>query len=347
MRRHMIKKLAWETDYDLSDLELLKDAELEKMYYEKVPGAQERVDSLLGLAHNAMKPHTLKSTMESIEKETKSWEDYGMPTAEEEPKKKPERRLHSWFQHWEEQEKEKEKAKEPVKEFAPDDSGDGGEEDNLHKYARMWYNGDLETQQQVEQILDRMGWEIGELESEEGGAFVVQSGDENGNSYIGFSAEDLTEAVKQRLDAKCWTGKHKEGTKIKGGVRVNNCVPNEAANPAQQAAIAIAKKKKKELNEAPIELDPSEPTNPMIYGHEKANPAKLDYRMLRAAGQFKDLASRVRTAQEVGDIRLWSSIIADFKELSMNVGQISHALEELEKTRRKGGVNSRGIPDLS
>lgn len=34
--------------------------------------------------------------------------------------------------------------------------------------------------------------------------------------------------VKQRLDAKCWAGKHKEGTKIKGGVRVNNCVPNES-----------------------------------------------------------------------------------------------------------------------
>ena len=33
--------------------------------------------------------------------------------------------------------------------------------------------------------------------------------------------------VKQRLDPKCWTGKHKEGTKIKGGIRVNNCVPNE------------------------------------------------------------------------------------------------------------------------
>ena len=30
---------------------------------------------------------------------------------------------------------------------------------------------------------------------------------------------------KQRLDPKCWSGKHKEGTKIKGGVRVNNCVP--------------------------------------------------------------------------------------------------------------------------
>jgi len=59
--------------------------------------------------------------------------------------------------------------------------------------------------------------------------------------------EIVTEAVKQRLDPKCWTGKHKEGTKIKGGVRVNNCVPNEsveeAANAAQQAAIAINMKK--------------------------------------------------------------------------------------------------------
>lgn len=42
------------------------------------------------------------------------------------------------------------------------------------------------------------------------------------------SSEFISEAVKQRLDAKCWKGKHKEGTKIKGGVRVNNCVPNES-----------------------------------------------------------------------------------------------------------------------
>ena len=42
------------------------------------------------------------------------------------------------------------------------------------------------------------------------------------------SSEFITEAIKQRLDPKCWKGKHKEGTKIKGGVRVNNCVPNES-----------------------------------------------------------------------------------------------------------------------
>jgi hypothetical protein len=46
--------------------------------------------------------------------------------------------------------------------------------------------------------------------------------------------EVLTEAIKQRLDPKCWKGKHKEGTKIKGGVRVNNCVPNESVAEGEE-----------------------------------------------------------------------------------------------------------------
>ena len=100
---------------------------------------------------------------------------------------------------------------------------------------------------------------------------------------------------KVRLDPKCWTGKKigNPKTKVKGGVRVNNCVPaesinedgkrcmqcgmtncscpgdsckckpikgwvpgkgfkkaiDEAANAAQQAAIAIAKKKKDGVDE--------------------------------------------------------------------------------------------------
>lgn len=182
-------------------------------------------------------------------------------------------------------EKHKKPVAEGLNEFAPDNS-DGGEEDTLLKFARMWYNGDDVTQQRVEQALARSGWEIGEIESEEGGAFVVQAGDENGDSYIGFNVDDLTEGVaeewshkykssincshpkgfsqkahcagkkkheesmmtmeavcpdcgmcethgdnmmevKQRLDAKCWKGYRKAGTKMKGGVRVNNCVPTE------------------------------------------------------------------------------------------------------------------------
>jgi Domain of unknown function (DUF6321) len=40
--------------------------------------------------------------------------------------------------------------------------------------------------------------------------------------------EIISEEIKTRLDAKCWKGKHKEGTKVKGSTRVNNCVPNES-----------------------------------------------------------------------------------------------------------------------
>ena len=36
---------------------------------------------------------------------------------------------------------------------------------------------------------------------------------------------EIKKKIKQRLDNKCWDGYRKKGTKIKNGVRVNNCVP--------------------------------------------------------------------------------------------------------------------------
>lgn len=134
-----------------------------------------------------------------------------------------------------------------INEFAPS-NGDGGEEDNLHKYARMWYNGDLGTQQQVEQILDRMGWEIGEIESEEGGAFVVRSGDENGNSYIGFAVEDLTEGVAEgkedlvSLRAKAKEISDKIDAIVKDGGRVGLDDPLSRQLKAIRAKMQQAKK---------------------------------------------------------------------------------------------------------
>lgn len=41
----------------------------------------------------------------------------------------------------------------------------------------------------------------------------------------GKKKEEDVEEEKQRLDPSCWKGYRKAGTKIKGGVRVNNCVP--------------------------------------------------------------------------------------------------------------------------
>jgi len=93
------------------------------------------------------------------------------------------------------------------------------------------------------------------------------------------------------------------------------------------------------VTEAPIEMDPADPMDPMIHSHDKANPAKLKYRMLRAAGQLKDLAARAENASP-GE---WQIMARQFEELKMNMEQIRHALEELGKIKSKGGIRSRGI----
>jgi len=53
--------------------------------------------------------------------------------------------------------------------------------------------------------------------------------------------------IKQRLDPKCWTGKKigNPKTKVKGGVRVNNCVPAESVEEAQDTAPKMGAKEKK------------------------------------------------------------------------------------------------------
>jgi hypothetical protein len=99
------------------------------------------------------------------------------------------------------------------------------------------------------------------------------------------------------------------------------------------------KKKDIDVKEAPIEMDPADPMDPMIHSHDKANPAKLKYRMLRAAGQLKDLASRAENASPSE----WQLMARQFEELKMNMEQIRHALDELGKIKRKGGIRSRGI----
>jgi hypothetical protein len=191
-------------------------------------------------------------------------------------------------------------------EFAPGDD----EEKTLLFYARTWYNGDLSTQQQVEKILDRMGWSIGEIEDGEGGCFVVRAGDEHGRSYIPFSIEDLTggqldEIKKGQKDSngytRCWPGKHAEGTKKgKNGGQVRDCRPNEsvdeAANAAQQAAIAINMKKQhkkpKNIAEgAPISTTPNsiEPGGAVDnFKQQMANNTELAYKKGMAEGYDED-----------------------------------------------------------
>jgi hypothetical protein len=78
-------------------------------------------------------------------------------------------------------------------EFAPgaqrDDRGPD-EEEILRQYAAQWYNGDEDPR--VEKLLATMGWEIGQNEDEAGGAFVIRSGDINGDSFISWTDAELS-----------------------------------------------------------------------------------------------------------------------------------------------------------
>jgi hypothetical protein len=79
-------------------------------------------------------------------------------------------------------------------------------------------------------------------------------------------------ALNEAFDEACWTGYKAKGMKKKGNKMVPNCVP-EAANAAQQAAIAIAMKKagKKPKNEEVEHLEEKNaPTNPSLWSRAKA-----------------------------------------------------------------------------
>ena len=87
-----------------------------------------------------------------------------------------------------------------LNEFAPsgDDNRENNPEDVLFRFAQMWYSApDVATQRRVEQALAKIGWDIGELESEEGGAFVMRIGDDAGDSYLAWSEEQLADQLNE------------------------------------------------------------------------------------------------------------------------------------------------------
>lgn len=185
-------------------------------------------------------------------------------------------------------------------------------------------------------------------------------------------ATDKKKDVAEGKDP-CWKNYKQIGMKKKGGKQVPNCVPEDAAGVGtitkqnttkdvnkgtlrkmmkayhltddafgtepHRPARAGSRPPRGHVAEMPIKMNPADPMNPMIYGHEKANPAELKTRMLRASSQLKDLAARAANASPAE----WQSIAANFEELKMNVEQIRHAIDELAKRRKRGGIGSRGI----
>jgi hypothetical protein len=121
--------------------------------------------------------------------------------------------------------------------------------------------------------------------------------------------------MAKRLDAKCWKGMHKAGTKIKGGVRVNNCVPNEsideAGSPAQQAAIAIAMKK------------------------AGKKPRSLDEQF----DMIEDMVNELAREHNVDADVIWE----DFESVDDHELYETAAWRRKEGKSKKGGLNAKGV----
>jgi hypothetical protein len=85
-------------------------------------------------------------------------------------------------------------AKGSLKEFAVSGGGDDDGDDSLFNYAKMWYNGDLKIQRQVEKALQKSGLDIGENEDENGGAYIS---DRSGDYYESWTSEDLEGSLNE------------------------------------------------------------------------------------------------------------------------------------------------------
>ena len=144
---------------------------------------------------------------------------------------------------------------------------------------------------------------------------------------------------KGKISEACWTGFKKIGMKKKGDRMVPDCVP-EAANAAQQAAIAISMKKKgiKPKNEEVEYIDEkNSPTNPALWSKAKALArSKFDvypsaYANGWAAKWYKSKGGGWKSLKE-------ESIDEAFEQLD----EVA-AWQRKEGKRESGGLNQKGV----
>ena len=82
---------------------------------------------------------------------------------------------------------------------------------------------------------------------------------------------------KQRLDPKCWDGYKKQGTKMKGGIRVNNCVPEGKAYGPTGVSYYVPKGHKDEVDPKTKEKYPERQKKDTVKEKLVGDQHKLDH----------------------------------------------------------------------
>jgi hypothetical protein len=92
------------------------------------------------------------------------------------------------------------------------------------------------------------------------------------------------------------------------------------------------------VDEMSVILDKNNPLKSQL--NHKSNPGTIEYRIMRARAQIKDLAKMA----DSDELLMWETIARHFPELAMNIEEIRHGIEELAKIRKMGGRRSHNIP---
>jgi hypothetical protein len=134
-----------------------------------------------------------------------------------------------------------------------------------------------------------------------------------------YMRSELKEEKSLRNSNPCWTGYHPVGTKKKNGRTVPNCVPeestNEAANAAQQAAIAIHMKQK------------------------GIKPKSMKEEVEEIFDEIEELFMEIAEANGIDPEAIWE----DFEDVSDEELFETAAWRRKEGKDPKGGLNRKGI----
>jgi len=162
------------------------------------------------------------------------------------------------------------------------------------------------------------------------------------NQYASIIAERVL--MKESLDEACWDKYKQVGMKKKGRKMVPNCVPKEGVAEDEIPGHSMGFTGgvgpgaiNNVIDEMPIEFNKENPIQSQI--KHKSNPGSIEYRIMRARSQIKDLAARV----DSNELIVWEGIARQFPELAMNIEEIRHGIEELAKIRKGGGRRSHNI----
>ena len=140
-------------------------------------------------------------------------------------------------------------------------------------------------------------------------------------------------------DGPCWDTHKQVGMKKKGGKMVPNCVPkNEASSPAQQAAIAIAKRKSGKYDKDGKRLDEKKKKEMTAISTWKKNLSKIK-------GITKDqlqVLSQMPTPVVTSMINQIGMIVAQYNE---ELGPNADAGDYIDDFRKSDAPQFKGKSD--